>query len=389
MPFESKATMPNQKKKIKQMTPQERTLIDQAIRVKQATPTEALQKVNEKRAKNRIRPLEKGAVHRFAKGLTYNLATEETRGRAKALTRAQINRLDKARNRLIKEADNDYRVTYDDVIEECGMEGVVCKRVVEDALRERGVSYKAPRRKIYVTSEDAKERYKFAKKKVKLPSKFWGEDVHAYVDNKSFPVPLTAKQRKRFRQTQVTGHLRKAAEGLDRGFTKPREAHSFLGIPSVNITGAVARDKIILWHVNVKSWGGKAAAEMYTDHLKPALVKKWGNLKRFRIIEDGDRKGNYSNKGVDAKRAANIYPWKLPPRSPSLMPLDYSIWRRIVQKSLDEAPPRRTETKEEFLARLRKIATSLSKPYIKKVIAEMKPRLAALKDARGYTPKND
>ena len=48
-----------------------------------------------------------------------------------------------------------------------------------------------------------------------------------------------------------------------------------------------------------------------------------------------------------------------------------------------------SETKEEFLGRLRTIATSLPKSYIKSVIAKMRPNLKALTDARRYTPKND
>ena len=48
-----------------------------------------------------------------------------------------------------------------------------------------------------------------------------------------------------------------------------------------------------------------------------------------------------------------------------------------------------SEPKEEFLGRLRIIATSLPKSYIRSVIAKMRPNLKALKDARRYTPKND
>ena len=47
------------------------------------------------------------------------------------------------------------------------------------------------------------------------------------------------------------------------------------------------------------------------------------------------------------------------------------------------------ETKEEFLGRLRTIATSLPKSYIKSVVAKMRPNLKALKDARRCTPKHD
>jgi len=48
-----------------------------------------------------------------------------------------------------------------------------------------------------------------------------------------------------------------------------------------------------------------------------------------------------------------------------------------------------TETQKQFLDRLRVIATSFPKSYIKSVIAKMKPNLKALVNACGYTPKND
>ena len=345
---------------IQQLTAAERRVIDNMVRVKKASPTDAFLKINEKRIKSNIRPVEKSCVHRFVKGSTHKLVTQETRGRKPILTKKDVNKLDQARRRLIRRADNDSRVTYTDVLEESGLTGKVSQRICEDALRGRGVGYKAPRRKIYVTDKDAKERKSWATKKLKLPKRFWTEV--AYQDSKQFPLPLTAKQRKRFRQTQVTGHLRKAGEGLDRGFTKPREAHSFLGLPSVNITAAVGKDRIFMWHVNGKSWCGAAAAAMYKDAMKPALVRMYGALKRFKIVEDGDRKGHYSNKGIAAKKAAGIYAIKLPPRTPSLMPLDYALWSRISKQLMDEAP-KGDETKEAFLKRLRKIALSLPKSY--------------------------
>ena len=347
-----------------------------------------MHKVNEKRMKKNIRPVEKSCVHRYARGETHTPGTEETRGRKVVLTNNDKLRLDQARRRLIRKADNDYRVTYKDVIEEAGMEGEVCQRVCEDALRERGVAYRTPRRKIYITSQDAKVRKLWAKRKLKLPASFWTDEVHAYIDSKQFPLPLSPAQRKRFRQTMISGHLRKPGEGLDQGFTKPRDAHSFLGMPSVTVSAAVGRDRILMWHVNKKSWCGAAAAAMYKEHLRPALVRKYGALPRFKIVEDGDRKGHYSNKGIAAKRAAHISAIKLPPRTPSLMPLDYAIWKRIIDQLMREAPEEK-ETKAAFLARLQKIATSLPKSYVKKVIAKMRPNLKALADAKGYTPKND
>ena len=72
------------------------------------------------------------------------------------------------------------------------------------------------------------------------------------------------------------------------------------------------------------------------------------------------------------------------------MPLDYSIWDVIVKEMMDTAPKNDTvETKDVFLKRLRKIAETLPKGYIKSVIGRMRKNIKALIDARGYTPKND
>ena len=373
---------------IVQLTASERHTIDTFVRSKKQTPTDALNKINEKRRKANIRPVEKSCVHRYVNGLTHNPTTKETRGRKPTLAKKDINKLDQARRRLIQKANNAHQVIYADVIEEAGLVGKASQRVCEDALRSRGVRFRAPRRKIYITKEDAKVRKDWAKKKFRLPERYWTEEVHAYIDSKKFPLPLTPQQRDRFRQSMVTGHLRKPSEGLDEAFTKPRDSHSFIGVPSVNITAAVGKDKIFMWHVNEKTWCGAVAADMYVNRLAPALRRRYGALTKFKIVEDGDRKGHYSNKGIAAKKEARIHAIKLPPRTPSLMPLDYALWKTIADKLMEEAPKGR-ESKEQFLERLRTIAMSLPKSYVKKVVAQMKPNLKALVDARGFAPKND
>lgn len=255
-------------------------------------------------------------------------------------------------------------------------------------MRQMGVSYKAPGRKIYISDDDAKKRLAAAKVWAKRPACYWSKNVHAYVDNIAFPVPLTPAQRARFRQTLIAGHLRKPSEGIDRGFTKPREKHSFVGIPSVTITAAVAKDRVILRYVLPGTWNGQEAARMYEEGLKPALARVWGKRARYTIVEDGDRKGNTSGKGVAAKARAKIFPITLPPRTPSLMPLDYAIWQAICKRMLDDEPDG-VETRGAFLERLRTAATTLPKGHVKGVIGRMRSNIQALVDAKGYTPKND
>ena len=56
--------------------------------------------------------------------------------------------------------------------------------------------------------------------------------------------------------------------------------------------------------------------------------------------------------------------------------------------ALAEAPTG-AESKEAFLVRLRTIAKGLPPSYIKKVLAQMKPRIKSVVDADGFVPKLD
>ncbi len=114
--------------------------------------------------------------------------------------------------------------------------------------------------------------------------------------------------------------------------------HSLVGIPSVIVSAVVAKDLAIMWHIVEGTWSGEAAALMYEKHLKPALVRAWSKRSQYTIVEDGDRKGNTSGTGIAAKARANILPMTLPPRTPSLMPLDFSIWHTILEKVIKGSP---------------------------------------------------
>ena len=169
---------------------------------------------------------------------------------------------------------------------------------------------------------------------------------------------------------------------------KPHEKHSFIGMFSVTISAAVAKDKVIMWHIVGGNWNGTGAATMYEDQLKPALKRTWEKCTNYKIVEDGDRKGNMSGKGMAAKARAKIVPMTLPPRTPSLMPLDYPTWHTIIKKAMDDAPAG-AETRSEFLKRLEEVARSLPKGYIVSTINRMRGNLEAIIEAKGYTPKND
>ena len=61
---------------MQQLTPAERRCIDNVVRGNKASPTDALHKINGKRVKAGVRPVEKSCVHRYVKGLTHNVETQ-------------------------------------------------------------------------------------------------------------------------------------------------------------------------------------------------------------------------------------------------------------------------------------------------------------------------
>ena len=120
---------------------------------------------------------------------------------------------------------------------------------------------------------------------------------------------------------------------------------------------------------------------MYKD-LRASLARVWGVRGSYRVVEDGDPKGYQSTKGKDAKKENSIQSWRLPPRSPEWMPLDYAIWSEI-DRRMCSAKISGEETKAQHIARLRRTALSLPKKYVKKVLAQMKPRIQATVHAKG------
>ena len=71
-----------------------------------------------------------------------------------------------------------------------------------------------------------------------------------------------------------------------------------------------------------------------------------------------------------------------------MMPLDYAVWKRIVDFVMAGAPEGR-ETRSQFIARLETVAKGLPRSYFRKIVGRMRENVLALKAARGHTPKND
>ena len=384
-----------------QLSLAEMRLIDKMVRKDKKKPVDAWRALTKARGAVRtkakklkksslkkMKRLSKNTVYQYCNGETHQVGTKEKRGRGGILTKADLRALMNARRRLIKRAKNEQRVRYEDVIKEANLDKDVSQVVVERALRTEGVRYRPARKKIYLSERDAMVRLLTMKAWSKKTKAFWSTRVHAFIDNKAWPIPLTPAQRSKYNATKVVGHLRLPSEGTDQGSTQPRTAHSLLGVPSVNICAAVAKDRLIMWEDCGKKWNGAAAAAMYKGPLTAALRRAWGLRKSYMIVEDGDRKGYQSNKGKQGKIAAGIKAMVLPPRTPSMMPLDASLWTRIDDRMCKTAPAG-VESKAEFLARLEATARALPRGCVAKAIGRTRANILAIIDAKGYHPKND
>ena len=258
-----------------QLTKLELHQINKTINGK-GTGKDAIDAINAKRKKNHVPQIAPSAVYSYIRGETHQPNRKDKRGAKKILKPRHVKKLLKTRRKLIKKANNRYRVTHDDIIREADLDVDPCKRTVEDGMRGEGVYYRNARAKIQITSGDAEKRYDFAKKWYKKPADHWTDEVDGYHDLKAFPMTLTDAQRERYAQTKVTGHLRLKSEGTEQGFTKPRQNHQWLGIPSVTVSAVVSANKLLVWDVIDGNWNGEKAKQLYTGPIKKAFEREYG-----------------------------------------------------------------------------------------------------------------
>ena len=376
----------------KHLTSSELALADKLSKTK--TPQEIIAKLNKGRQRCGVADVSSSAVYRFLKGETHQRDKVETRGMVSNFGLKELRVYDTVRKRLQDAAENEWHVTWEDVAEagqkELRKKGLLKRNasgLSEDRLQKRMREdldiRKRPAPEYAVRTEDEeKRRYRQALEWQTHPASFWQKSIHGYIDDKKFVCARTAAQRKRMRQARVYYHLRSAAERSEPGFVVPKKGRDLTGIPSVQVTACVAYDRIIMWRVADKKWCGEEAAAMYKD-LGVALRRFWGKKRAYRVVEDGDPKGYQSNKGIAAKASEKIQPWKLPPRSPEWMPLDYSIWKEIEKRMLADDSVTGTESREEWLARLRRTAMGLPRDYVKSVLLKMKGNIEATVESQG------
>lgn len=306
-------------------------------------------------------------------------------GRKKLLTKPMVDRLIKVLHALVKKAKGEIEVTAAML-----KKAAKCQASVKTILKElhaRKVYFRAMRQKPVLTAEDVQARYAFAQKYKGKSAKWWNEEVHAFIDNKHWPVYLSANARALAARRTVRGVFRAPGEGLGQGYVKnPDKLKVNTGGKSSLIGGGIGGGKVFLWDCIEGKWNGKAAAKLYQGPLLTGLKAARPKAKKHRILEDNDPSGYKSTAGINAKAAVKIEVLEIPKRSPDLNPMDYGLWKEVdtrMRRQEKKFKKNKKETRKEHLIRLKRTAQRLSTSTVTRLIGDMHRRCQRLFKAKG------
>ena len=201
---------------------------------------------------------------------------------------------------------------------------------------------------------------------------------------------MRGKDRHEAARRQIRGGYRGRGD-KPKSYLVKRKPHMKYSAPSVQVTAAIIKGKIRMFEFVKGNWNGEKAANMYKGPLLKALRKAYPETARtknprFTVLEDNDPAGYKSSKGIAAKKEAGLVSVVLPKRSPDLNPLDYAIWsaiNRAMRKQEKTMRKNFRESKEAYMARLRKTALSLPKATVEKAVKQMYNRVRWVIEAQG------
>ena len=233
------------------------------------------------------------------------------------------------------------------------------------------------------TDSAKKARVKTCNEWKKKPlSHFTGLDL--IMDNKKWKIPRTAAAKRYQRMRSVRFHLRTRGEGLKPGCTKPSAVKNRVNPGgATTVCAGIINGRIRLWHYLPSStWSAKAAEALYRGPVAQALRRHRGSKRSYRILEDNDPTGYKSKLAQAAKEELKIAPIVFPAYSPDLNPLDFFVWAEVERRMAKQKVPK-DETIKAYKARLRRTAMNIPAKIIRKAVASIRTRAAAVAKARG------
>ena len=306
-------------------------------------------------------------------------------GRKPLLSALAVDKLQAKLESMILKADSQYEVTV--AMLKRSSRCKASTRTILKALHARGVYFRPLRQKPVLTPEDVVERLAFAKTFVSKSVGWWKSSMHMIIDIKYFRVLPHGSARRYAAQEVTRGTYRKKGQGLCKGHTKPVVKTKFNpGASGVQVLAGVGHGKVLVWEYLSGPWGGEAADAAYRGTIVHALKVEYPGRKDFTVLEDNDPSGFKSGLGIAAKRDLRINAFCIPKRSPSLNVCDYYLWSAVNKRMRAQErkfPVGKRESRNTFLARLRRAALGLPSATLAAAVGDMKRRCARLEAAGG------
>ena len=364
------------------LTPME---LDQLMKWKgKKTPKELHALLAGQRLEKGIEPVKLPSVRKALRGQTHLRGRSETRGRKRRVTARGVEALDNARKRLQEKCGGNKEVPWKKIIKAARIKVVhptTAARRMDAAGKD--IKFRRPREKPQRTAEDRASRAAQCKRMRRLPEDYFIENVDLIIDNKQWPIPTSKAGRDHLAKMKVRGHLRTRREGLKPQYTKPNAKKHRRNVGgSVKLCAGMSRDRVVMWTYLPDRWCGKAAVDLYDGPIKRTLKRVCGEKRKYVILEDNDPTGYKSNAAIAKKKELGISPIEFPIYSPDLNPCDYFLWRNI-EARMDACAPKGKESKEVFMARLKRVALATDRSVVRNKLKEMKKRIAAIVDESG------
>ena len=148
-------------------------------------------------------------------------------------------------------------------------------RTARKGLRSQSVAFYKLKEKPLLQPGDIKERRKWADAHSCRSRAQWGKTPHAIIDNKPFQMSRCAAARDFVARRSLRGAYQTRGAVPMQWLVKPSGGINKVKFPGVQVTAAVIKGKIRVWHYVDGKWNAKNAAHMYTNVLAKALKRAY------------------------------------------------------------------------------------------------------------------
>jgi transposase len=320
-------------------------------------------------------------LRKTVQGKIYLRNKKETRGRKPKISVKKLKALNAARKALQRQSKGLHEVTLSAIAKKARVRAH--KTTVSRALRRLGISWRSPRIKPSRTAEQDQNRLDWAQEREHLPAAWWRDHVDLYIDCKKFAMPLRERQRAAQATLKVRGAFRTRKEGLKKCLAKPcaRKHRVFPGAQAW-VLGGICQGRVRLWEYIDGRWNAEQACRMYAGPIMRLLKRVKPHKRSWTVVEDNDPAGFRSSRATSLKQSLKLRPLSLPPYSPDLMPLDFSIWQEIEQRTT-AAVGSQTVSAKKYRQILRRVALRLPEAVVTKAVLSMKRRTEQIVAAKG------